>query len=57
MQVYQEECEQLLMEELGVERFTIAYSRPKTIGSVIAQSQLFQVEGQEVSKYFAGELP
>ena len=55
--IYQEECEQLFKEELGVERFTIAYSRPKTIGSVIARTQLYQVEGKEVSKYFAGELP
>jgi hypothetical protein len=30
---------------------TIAYSRPTTIGSVVAKSKLFEVEGQEVSKY------
>jgi hypothetical protein len=35
---------------------TIAYSRPTTIGSVIAKSDLYQVGGKEVSKYIAREL-
>ena len=36
---------------------TIAYSKAKTIGSVIAKAQLHQAEGHEVTKFIAGELP
>ena len=55
--IYSEVCEELFAEELDIKQFTIAYSRPTTIGSVVAKSKLFEVEGQEVSKYITGELP
>jgi hypothetical protein len=56
-QIYSEICEEVFARELDIKQFTIAYSRPTTIGSVVAKSKLFQVEGQEVSKYITGELP
>jgi hypothetical protein len=43
--------EAAIREESGIEQFTIAYSKPTTIGSVIAKAQLHQEEGYEVSKY------
>jgi len=54
--IYDDLCKTTLEAELGITQFTIAYSRPTTIGSVIAKSDLYQVEGKEVSKYIAGEL-
>jgi hypothetical protein len=56
-QIYSDVCEELLARELNIKQFTIAYSRPTTIGSVVAKSKLFEVEGQEVSKCITGELP
>ncbi len=56
-QIYSDVCEELFADELDIKQFTIAYSRPTTIGSVVAKSKLFQVEGKEVSKYITGELP
>ena len=56
-QIYSDVCEELFARELNIKQFTIAYSRPTTIGSVVAKSKLFEVEGQEVSKYITGELP
>jgi hypothetical protein len=35
----------------------IAYSKAKTIGSVIAKAQLHQAEGHEANNFIAGELP
>jgi hypothetical protein len=35
----------MLETELGIAQFAIAYSRPTTIGSVIAKSDLHQAEG------------
>ena len=49
--------EAAIREESGIEQFTIAYSKPTTIGSVIAKAQLHQEEGYEVSKYITGERP
>jgi hypothetical protein len=54
--IYDDLCENTLEAELGITQFSIAYSRPTTIGSVIAKCDLYQVEGKEVSKYIAGEL-
>jgi hypothetical protein len=53
--IYSEECENILKAEIGIRQFTLAYSRPKTIGNVIAKANLFQASGKEVSK-FTGEL-
>jgi hypothetical protein len=56
-QIYSDVCEELFTRELNIKQFTIAYSRPTTMGSVVAKSKLFEVKGQEVSKYITGELP
>ena len=50
-QIYSDVCEELFADELDIKQFTIAYSRPTTIGSVVAKSKLFQVEGTIVSHY------
>ena len=56
-QAYSDTCEEVLRDECEIEQFTIAYSKAKTIGSVIAKAQLHQAEGHEVTKFIAGELP
>mgnify|MGYP006174073413 CR=1 FL=1 len=43
-------------EELGIEQLTIAYSRPNTIGQIVAKAKLHQAPNREVSKYLTGEL-
>jgi hypothetical protein len=49
-ELYDDLCEEAFSAELGVTQFTIAYSRPTTIGSVIAKADLHQAKGKEVSK-------
>ena len=56
-QAYSDTCEEVLRDECEIEQFTIAYSKAKTIGSVIAKAQLHQAEGHEVTKFITGELP
>ena len=52
---WSEELEEVIKEEIGIELFTIAYSRAPTIGSVVSKAKLYQVSGKEVSTYIAGE--
>ncbi|KAL7476883.1 hypothetical protein ACHAW6_008090 [Cyclotella cf. meneghiniana] len=54
--IYSEECQDVLEAEIGTEQFTLAYSRPKTIGNIIAKAKLFEVNGREVSTFLTGEL-
>ena len=56
-QIYIDTCEEVFRDELDIKQFTIAYSKPKTIGNVIAPTKLYQPEGQEATKFYAGELP
>lgn len=56
-QIYDEECSEVFEDVIDIQRFTVAYSKPTTIGGVIAKSQLYEVENKEVSKYIAGEVP
>ena len=56
-QLYNEECQEVFKDRIDVEKFTVAYSKPTTIGSVIAKSHIYEVPGKEVSKYIAGEVP
>ena len=56
-QVYDEECKEVFEDTLEIEKFTVCYSKPATIGSVIAKSNLYEVPGKEVSKYITGEVP
>ena len=53
---YSEECEETFRAEIGTKQFILAYSRPKTIGNIVAKAQLFEVNGREVSKFITGEL-
>jgi hypothetical protein len=54
--IYSDECETTLKSEIGIEQFTLAYSRPKTIGNIVAKASLFQTSGKEVSKFITREL-
>ena len=53
--IYQESCGDVLRAEIGIEQFTMAYSRPRTIGNVIAKAKLLETDGKKVSKYITGE--
>ena len=55
-QIYTDTCMDTFKEELGIEQLTIAYSRPNTIGQIVAKAKLHQAPNREVSKYLAGEL-
>jgi len=55
-QIYSKECEATFKAEIGIEQFTMAYSRPKTVGNIIAKAKLFETPGREVSKFITGEL-
>ena len=54
--LYVEECEKILRDKLDVNQLTIAYSRPNTIGNIVAKAKLYQETGKEVSKYITGEI-
>lgn len=56
-QIYSETMEEAVRVEADIEQFTVAYSKPTTIGSRIAKAAMYEVEGKEVSKYLAGEVP
>ena len=56
-QIYTDICEEVFRDKLDIKKFTIAYSRPATIGGVVAKTTLHQAEGREVSKFITGELP
>ena len=53
--IYSDECRSIFKAEMGIEQFTMAYSRPKTIGNIITKGKLFEVNGREVSKFITGE--
>ena len=55
--IYSETLEEILRETADVQQFTIAYSKPTTIGSRIAKAAMYEVEGREVSKYLTGGVP
>ena len=55
--IYSETLEEVMRDRANIEKFTIAYSKPTTIGSKIAKAEIFQPDGKEVSKYIAGEVP
>ena len=54
--LYQDNCEEVLRDSVEIEKFIIAYSKPKTIGGVVAKAQLHEAPDHEVSKYIEGEL-
>jgi hypothetical protein len=52
--LYEEECEACLESRLGIEEFTVAYSRPSNITNSVTSTKLYQVEGKYVSDYLRG---
>lgn len=60
-QHYNKHCQQLFKAELGVERPTIAYSRPRNLGDILTQAKLYQAPGKTASttmgKYKQGLAP
>ena len=48
-QEYQRHCGKLFKKELGINRPTIAYSRPKNIGDYVTQAKLHQAPGRFAS--------
>jgi hypothetical protein len=52
---YSEELEDVVKKEIGIDLFTIAYSRATNIGDVISKAKLYEVSGEEVSKFTMGE--
>ena len=52
---YSEELEEVVKKEIGIDLFTIAYSRATNIGDVISKAKLYEVSGKEVSKFITGE--
>ena len=55
--IYENKCQTLLSDRLGIQQLTIAYSRPKNIKDTITKAKLHQAPGFEASKYYSGELP
>ena len=55
--IYENKCQTLLSDRLGIQQLTIAYSRPKNIKDTITKAKLHQAPGFEASKYYLGELP
>eukprot|EP00956_Cyclotella_meneghiniana_P008938 scaffold12269_cov41-Cyclotella_meneghiniana.AAC.4 len=41
-QICDEECQEVFNDIIDVEKFTVAYSKPTTIGSVIAKSHIYE---------------
>ena len=52
--LYQTHCAETFQEYLGVERLTIAYSRPPNIGEQITEAKFFEAPGQSAAD-FMGE--
>ena len=48
-QEYQKICGELFKKELGLNRPTIAYSRPQNVGDYVTQAKLHQAPGREAS--------
>ena len=53
-EIYHEECEDIFRQEVGIERFTIAYSRAPNIGDSVTRTTLFQNDGEEVRTFLEG---
>ena len=53
--IYDETCKNLF-EEIGIKKFTVAYSRAPNLRSELTRAKLHQAPGKEASKYYDGEL-
>ena len=54
-QYYEKNCGELFREEIGIERFVIAYSRLHNIGEYITQAKLYEAPGV-TSETIMGEI-
>ena len=54
-QYYEKNCGELFREEIGIERFVIAYSRLQNIGEYITQAKLYEAPGA-TSETIMGEI-
>ena len=45
-----------MCKKIGIDNFTVAYSRPKNIKDLVSKSKLHMAPGKEASKYYMGEL-
>lgn len=54
--IYDKYCKEIFENDLGIKKFTIAYSKAPNIRSVITRAKLIQEPGKEASKYFEGSL-
>jgi hypothetical protein len=48
-ELYQQHLGEVLLDELGIPRPTIAYHRQKNIGDFVSRAKLIQASGQETS--------
>ena len=48
-ELYQQHLGEVLLDELGIPRPTIAYHRPKNIGDFVSRAKLVQASGQETT--------
>ena len=53
-ELYEEELEDVLRDQLGVNQFTICYSRAQNISDCVVRSRLHQAEGETVSTFLGG---
>ena len=54
--IYDRHCQQLFEESLGIQQFTIAYSRPPNIHDTLTKAKLHQAKDKPASLYYSGEL-
>ena len=45
-----------MKDEIAIEQLTMAYSRPRKMGNIIAKAKLLEAERKEVSRYISGQL-
>ena len=50
-EIFKAKCEKVLTEELDIELYTVAYSRPKNIRDILCSGRLYQAPGCTVSNY------
>ena len=55
--IYEHTCQDTFSEELGINQFTICYSRSTNIKESLTKAKLHQAPGKEASKFYSGELP
>ena len=55
--LYNYHCSDAFSTHLGVDQFTVCYSRPNNIRDTLTKAKLAQQPGREASKFYSGELP